>query len=77
MTDMADRARELGADDCLTSEQIDAITYAYMDLCATDKIINGDSWDLRVIAEMGEAVTMTKADLEKAFPFLIEDVEDE
>ena len=73
MTDMADRARELGADDCLTSEQIDAITYAYMDICATDKALNDDEWS----QELGEAVVMTKADLEKAFPFLIKDVEDE
>ena len=61
----------------LTSEQVNAITYAYMDGCATDKVINEDSWDHRTIAEVGEAVVQTKADLEKAFPFLIEGVEDE
>ena len=77
MTDMTDRARELDADDYLTSEQIDAITYAYMDICATNTLINDDNWDHQAIAEIGKAVTMTKADLEKAFPFLIEGIEDE
>ena len=61
----------------LTSEQVDAITYAYMDVCATDKVINDDSWDHKAIAEIGEAVVQTKVDLEKAFPFLIKGVEDE
>ena len=61
----------------LTSEQVNAITYAYMHVCATDKVINDESWDHRTIAEVGEAVVQTKADLEKAFPFLIEGVEDE
>ena len=63
--------------DTLTHEQLEAITYAYMDICATDKVINDDSWDHRAIAEVGEAVVQTKGDLEKAFPFLIEEVEDE
>ena len=61
----------------LTSEQGEAITYAYLDVCATDKVVNDDSWDHRAIAEIGEAVVQTKADLEKAFPFLIKGVEDE
>ena len=75
MTDMTDRARELGVE--FTEEQIEAITYAYMDVCATDKILNDDSWDHRAIAEVGEAVVQTKSDLEKAFPFLLDGVEDE
>ena len=58
----------------LTSEQADAVTYAYLDLCATDKILNDDSWDHRAIAEVGEAVVQTKGDLEKAFPFLLKGV---
>ena len=58
----------------LTSEQVDAVTYAYLDLCATDKILNDDSWDHRCIAEIGEAVIQTKGDLEKAFPFLLKGV---
>ena len=40
----------------------------------SDKVINDDNWDHRAIAEVGEAVVQTKADLEKAFPFLIESV---
>ena len=60
----------------LTSEQVDAITYAYLDVCATDKAINDDDWCPSAIAEIGEAVTQTKVDLEKAFPFLIEEIED-
>ena len=66
----------------LTSEQVDAITYAYLDICATDKILNDNSWDQRLaynrevvaIAEIGEAVIQTKGDLEKAFPFLLKGV---
>ena len=61
----------------LTSEQVDAITYAYLDVCATDKVVNDYSWDHRAISEIGEAVVQTKTDLEKAFPFLIKGVEDE
>ena len=61
----------------LTSEQVDAITYAYLDVCATGKVVNDDNWDHRAIAEIGEAVVKTKVDLEKAFPFLIKGVEDE
>ena len=61
----------------LTSEQVDAITYAYLDVCATDKVVNDYSWDHRAISEIGEAVVQTKADLEKAFPFLIKGLEDE
>lgn len=58
----------------LTSEQVDAITYAYLDICATDKLINDDDWDHGCIAEVGEAVIQTKGDLEKAFPFLLKGV---
>ena len=61
----------------LTREQVDAITYAYLDVCATDKILNDDMWEPQhALAEIGEAVVQTKSDLEKAFPFLIENIED-
>ena len=61
----------------LTSEQVDAITYAYLDVCATNNILNDDMWETQhALAEIGEAVVKTKVDLEKAFPFLIEGVED-
>ena len=62
----------------LTSEQVDAITYAYLDVCATNNILNNDMWETQhALAEIGEAVVKTKVDLEKAFPFLIVGVEDE
>ena len=60
----------------LTSEQVDAITYAYIDICATDKILNNDTWEPSW-DEVGEAVVQTKVDLEKAFPFLTEEAGDE
>ena len=41
---MSDLAKQLGAG-TLTSEQVDAITYAYLDVCATDKVIKDDNWD--------------------------------
>ena len=62
----------------LTSEQVNAVTYAYMDVCAADTFLNGDDpLDGRAWNEIAEAVPQTKADLEKAFPFLLEGVEDE
>jgi hypothetical protein len=62
----------------LTSEQVDAITYAYLDVSATNKFLNGDDpLDGRASAEMAEAVSQTKTDLEKAFPFLLRRDEDE
>ena len=77
MTDMTDRARESG-EVSLTEEQIEAITYAYMDINATNKILNDDMWEPQhALAEIGEAVVQTKKDLEKAFPFLLDGVEDE
>ena len=77
MTDMTDRARELGIDS-LTEKQIEAITYAYMDLCATDTYLNGSksAYDGMAASEIGEAVKLTRADLERAFPFLLDRVED-
>ena len=62
----------------LTSEQVDAITYAYLDVCATNNILNDDMWETQhALAEIGEAVVQTKVDLEKAFPFLLEEAGDE
>jgi len=65
----------------LTSEQVDAITYAYMDICATDAHLNGSSsgYDGMAAIEIGEAVKLTREDLEDAFPFLnlMEGVDDE
>jgi len=62
----------------LTSDQVDAVTYAHMDICATDTFLNGDDpLDRRAWDEIANAVTQTKVDLEKAFPFLLEGVDDE
>ena len=64
----------------LTSEQVDAITYAYMDVKAANKLMNEEeNWDNRIQAEaeLYEATNKTKVDLEKAFPFLIEEVGNE
>ena len=66
--------------DALTSEQVNAITYAYMDVKAANKLMDEEeNWGNRIQAEseLYEATLQTKVDLEKAFPFLIEDVEDE
>ena len=58
----------------LTPEQRQAILYAYLDVTAVSKIVGDeDNWDWNVIAELGEATTATKADLEREFPFLLED----
>jgi len=77
MTNTTDRARELGVDS-LTEKQIEAITYAHMDICATDTYLNGSKsiYDGMAAAEIGEAVKLTREDLQKAFPFLIDEAED-
>ena len=65
--------------DTLTSEQVDAITYAYMDIKAAYNLVDENcGYDNRAQAEaeLYEATSKTKIDLEKAFPFLIEEVED-
>jgi hypothetical protein len=62
----------------LTSEQVDAITYAYLDISAADDLLNGgvpiDSMHHTIV---GFACKQSKTDLEEAFPFLLEGVEDE
>ena len=66
--------------DELTIEQVDAITYAYLDVKAANKLMDEEeNWGNRIQAEaeLYEATNKTKVDLEKAFPFLIEEVEDE
>ena len=58
----------------LTPEQRQAILYAYLDVTAVSKIVGDeDNWDWRVIAELGNATKETKVDLEREFPFLLED----
>ena len=62
----------------LTSEQIDAITNAWLDLSATSEMLNGDSpIDRRAWEEIAVASKDSVEEIEKAFPFLLEGVEDE
>jgi len=61
----------------LTSDQVDAITYAYLDISAADDLLNGDGpIDSMHHTIVGFACKQSKTDLEKAFPFLLEEVED-
>ena len=63
----------------LTSDQLNAITYAYMDICATDAHLNGPdaAHDGMAATEIGDAVQLTRADLERAFPWLLKEAGDE
>ena len=70
----------------LTSEQVDAITYAHMDIKAVNKMLDSrrepsddtfSSPSYKAKEELFEATKQTTKDLEKAFPFLIEEVEGE
>ena len=69
----------------LTSEQVDAITNAWLDLSATSEMLNGDRLsfvscspiDRRAWQEMSVAAKDSVEELEKEFPFLLEGVEDE
>jgi len=62
----------------LTSEQVDAITNAWIDLSATSDMLNGDDpIDRRAWQEMSVATKDSMEELEKEFPFLIQDINDE
>ena len=62
----------------LTSEQVDAITNAWLDLSATSDMLNGDNpIDRRAWEEIAVASKDSVEEIEKAFPFLLEGVEDE
>ena len=57
----------------LTSDQVDAITHAWLDLAATSEMLNGDSpIDKRAWQEMSVATKDSVEELEKEFPFLLE-----
>jgi hypothetical protein len=74
---MSDLAKELGAG-CLTSEQVDAITHAWLDLCASQEQFESDPQSNRRIGdELAIACSDSIEEIEKAFPFLLEGVEDE
>ena len=62
----------------LTSEQIDAITHAWLDLCASKEHFESEEQFTGVGAdELAVACTDSVEELEKEFPFLLEGVEDE
>ena len=62
----------------LSDDQVDAITNAWLDLCATSEMLNGDSpIDRRAWQEMSVATKDSVEELEKEFPFLLEGVEDD
>ena len=63
----------------LTPDQVDAITHAWLDLCASKEHFRqraNVSCDV-VANELAVACTDSVEELEKAFPFLLEGVEDE
>ena len=74
---MSDLAKQLGAD-TLTSEQVDAITHAWLDLSASQEQFQFLSeWDIDASPELAIACRDTVKELEGAFPFLLEEVNDE
>ena len=60
----------------LTSEQVDAITHAWLDLSASQEVFEAFATSA-VETELSAACKDSVKELEDAFPFLIEDVEDE
>ncbi len=62
----------------LSSDQVDAITHAWLDLCASKEQFESDDQFTGVGAdELAIACRDSIEELEKAFPFLLEGVEDE
>ena len=62
----------------LTSDQVDAITHAWLDLCASKEHFESEEQFTGVGAdELAVACTDSVEELEKEFPFLVEGVEDE
>jgi hypothetical protein len=62
----------------LTSDQVDAITHAWLDLCASKDHFESEEQFTGVGAdELAVACTDSVEELEKEFPFLLEGVEDE
>ena len=60
----------------LTSEQVDAITHAWLDLCASQEVFEAFATS-REEVELSAACKDSAKELEDAFPFLLEGVEDE
>ena len=62
----------------LTNNQVDAITHAWLDLCASKDHFESEEQFTGVGAdELAVACTDSVEELEKEFPFLLEGVEDE
>ena len=62
----------------LTAEQVDALTHAWLDLSATNEMLNGDDpIDRRAWDEIAEATKDSVKKIETAFPFLLEILDDE
>ena len=61
----------------LTSEQVDAITHAWLDLCASQEVFEGFSHKRFVDSELSAACKDSVKELEDAFPFLMVGVEDD
>ena len=61
----------------LTSDQVDAITHAWLDLCASKDHFESEEQFTGVGAdELAVACRDSVEELEKEFPFLLEGVED-
>ena len=61
----------------LTSEQVDAITHAWLDLCASQEVFEGFAHERFVDSELSAACKDSVKELEDAFPFLMVGVEDD
>jgi len=62
----------------LTSDQVDAITHAWLDLCASKEHFESEEQFTGVGAdELAVACTDSVEELEEAFPFLLEEAGDE
>ena len=60
----------------LTSEQVNAITHAWLDLSASQEVFEAFATSVEE-TELSAACKESVKELEEAFPFLIEGVEDE
>jgi hypothetical protein len=61
----------------LTSDQVDAITHAWLDLCASWERFESEEQFSGVVAdELAAACFDSIKELEQEFPFLLEGVED-
>ena len=62
----------------MTKEQKQAILYAHLDVTAVSQLVgNEDNWDWQRVTVLGTGAAQTKKDLEKAFPFLLEENQNE